>query len=732
MSQEYAVLARLWTALDRSRGERHLPDGVWAPTSIALKAIDRLLGRETRRVAFDPWVTSGVALTFVVETGIVQRGIGIAPNQADLKIAQEISTGLPIDWTHQGSWEDGNPAVQNPDLVISMPPWAYRRSGGVDPIRETLFKAWTGLNPSGVGLAVLEPGFFSRDRGLMTERLKRRGLYVDSVIDLPPGTFAPNTHVGGVVVMVRRGSIRDVFCARLSGEPDRDHLVFNNATTRTASHTDVALGFLIAPSSYEGLDRAIAEQALERLAGPAARLRVDLGELTLALKMGRAETSFLPHESAVYVPLIGKGPAHSRLEDTTMKSQNYAQVIVDENRVLPEWLAGYLSGPLGLQARDSVLSGTWIPRINKSAVSDIPVYLPSLSDQMVATQAAQGIRVLREKLSELSQAIWIDPTAEHRLRELFPTKTEEEAFNDWVSTVPFPLASILRTYQAAGNDYKARYEHLLHFFEAIAEFHALILLSAVTTDERLRAELLTDVSKALSKADLTYQMATFGCWRITVEILAKRLRPLQDDRRSGGKERLEGLLKTGDSLVTDLLLGKAVSTILQKTNQYRNDWGGHGPIVSEQEARRRSGLLWEAVLGYSEVAKDAWSRYELVIAGPMRLTNGQFLSTVEVSMGPTTPFTKKEIGLSAPLDDRRLYLLGSGRADALRLLPLIRLMPSPKTAANACYFYNRMKDGQSRFVSYHFEQDAEIMDAFPDVAEALKMIDVRPGGGPAS
>jgi hypothetical protein len=52
----------------------------------------------------------------------------------------------------------------------------------------------------------------------------------------------------------------------------------------------------------------------------------------------------------------------------------------------------------------------------------------------------------------------------------------------WFETLPFPLASILRAWQATpGDDFKTKHEHLLHFFEAKAEFVSLVFLSAFSS-----------------------------------------------------------------------------------------------------------------------------------------------------------------------------------------------------------------------------------------------------------
>jgi len=50
------------------------------------------------------------------------------------------------------------------------------------------------------------------------------------------------------------------------------------------------------------------------------------------------------------------------------------------------------------------------------------------------------------------------------------------AFEIWMESLPFPIASILWAYNAESNSEK-KAEHLLHFFEALAELLALISLS---------------------------------------------------------------------------------------------------------------------------------------------------------------------------------------------------------------------------------------------------------------
>ena len=56
------------------------------------------------------------------------------------------------------------------------------------------------------------------------------------------------------------------------------------------------------------------------------------------------------------------------------------------------------------------------------------------------------------------------------------------------------------------------------------------------------------------------------------------------------------------------------------------------------------------------------------------------------------------------------------------MLPFVKVLASPDTAINACYFFNRREADGFKFVSYHFEDKDSVTDAFPDMEEALAVL----------
>ena len=74
------------------------------------------------------------------------------------------------------------------------------------------------------------------------------------------------------------------------------------------------------------------------------------------------------------------------------------------------------------------------------------------------------------------------------------------------------------------------------------------------------------------------------------------------------------------------------------------------------------------------------------------------------------------------MDYDQLYLLAKGERIPLKLLPLVKVMPSPKTRQSVCYFYNRMHPDGIQFISYYFAEDAAVIHAFKDTADMLQIL----------
>lgn len=308
---------------------------------------------------------------------------------------------------------------------------------------------------------------------------------------------------------------------------------------------------------------------------------------------------------------------------------------------------------------------------------------------------------LQNELGEFRRELWANPrtaaSVEQRLGALSKRlggglkEHTAERLDQWFETLPFPLASILRAWQATpSQDFKTKHEHLLHFFEATAEFVSVILLSAFSSNEALFGPHKQKLAEAMQKQGLSFQRATFGTWKLVVEYLGKQTRELLSENGKKPEDALNNKALCADIFadpsvsLPEALSRKELAAILSTTNKMRNDWSGHGGVVGQEEAQLRNEQLLAEVQKLREAIADTWAEAQMIRALHCRPRRGVFENEVAVQMGSNSEFLKETRSMATWLDVERHYLLKKDSGRALKLLPLIQVGPSPQSAKNAC------------------------------------------------
>jgi len=574
----------------------------------------------------------------------------------------------------------------------------------------------------------------------IVRKLPSLGLGIEAALELPPGSFAPYANVSAYLLVVRKQPLAQMFVAQLSQDANTNRQIVVNLREGKADGA-LELGRFVAVEDFRGLEPLRLDEQLRqtehRLEVPAVRL----GELARAIQLGRFGDDFVfsTARNALYIPLLGISDVVDSTEAMALKKQNYAQVVVDETRSDARFVARFLNTELGHSIREAYKSGSTIPKLNTTGLKDLRVFVPNLETprKTLAIEARleteqNTIRGLQNDLAAIRRDLWASPgrmaEVDSRLRafsvKLAAGATAQVAatLDQWFETLPFPLASILRAWQATpSQDYKTRYEHLLHFFEAAAEFFSVIYLSAFTSRPELWAVHKEKLLEAWNKHNLSLERATFGTWKVVVEYLSKQTRELlgaDPEKRALCAE----LFCDPTQVLPTMLARKGLAAVLSAANKMRNDWTGHGGVVGQEEARLRNERLLGALQQLREVMEDDWSQLDLLRCVQCRARPESFDNDVAVLVGSNSEFLKVTRQMSSYLYVDRLYLAQQNCGRALLLLPLIQVGPSPTSAKNACYFFNRVATGGARFISYHFEDQPERTYQSGDMATTMLLL----------
>ena len=319
------------------------------------------------------------------------------------------------------------------------------------------------LSPGGLGLYVVAPSFFISEKSIF-RRFHELGLKVSAAFTLPNGLFAPATNVATYLALVTKGPVGPMFVAQLSGDSKANSQALSNYHNGEEGGS-LELGRFVDPSSFRGIDRLEFQDWIGGLERRLGTPLVDLESLATEMHVGRSGDNFAfkKLDNAVYIPVVGNSEVVDSLEALHITPQNYIQVAIDPNLSQSRFVASFLNSDVGREMRERMKAGV-IPRLNSAGVRALKIFVPLLDGQARILEqdsklwASQNVlQGLENELLDIRRSLWSGPgdvTSAGRVDSLYVRVNEgfgsqaAQSLEQWFETLPFPLASILRTWQA--------------------------------------------------------------------------------------------------------------------------------------------------------------------------------------------------------------------------------------------------------------------------------------------
>lgn len=689
--------------------------------------------------AIDPFAVSP-AILGSVPTIPGARRLAVTPDPATAQIAEEI-------FPHEAQWALGDPfdppnaASASFDWIVSSPPVGLRRRDLVlDGLPAPLARSDPGLAPLWTKLPEVQVGALV----MMTEAiLWRQPSWLDAFQDLGfhlrsaisvPGGLAPATAITGLLCEFRREPVEALFVARATPTTDLAALVRNLAQHEPAKF--IELGALIPHGEFVGWSNLKAARLFEAATKHSPAPLVRLGDLMLDTPPRSVDGSAGPEGDAPAANAIYFNPGYRgrwvllQPPDATKGQNRIIEIQLDPSKALAPFVAGWLNGETGRLTQTS-LGHPFRPLLTPTTAQDIVVPAPPIKEQARTARVGARLATLRDEASRLEELLWGRPWNIDEMEDGLALAVSDDPLGRWVESLPFPLASIAHRY-AAEADTAGKIDKLHFLFEAFAQYMAIVALSMCRRHpdlwERERAHLIADRSVPLDRPD-------FGLWLQIASRLGKTLRRARDDARqsdqpeSDRKDALRSMFGIADSVLIDAVIEKKLNRILQEARTLRNTTKAHGGLSEGALDAHRLAQLEDILEQVREATAHAFRRTDLVQPGDGRRSNGvRTYAKARVLRGPVNVFRERELVTPSALDFDAEALcvvdIQEGLTeDALELLPLVRMRPSPGTEMNAAYFYNRRESDGFHFVSYHFpaEDDAPLDD--PGLAALMSELD---------
>lgn len=395
------------------------------------------------------------------------------------------------------------------------------------------------------------------------------------------------------------------------------------------------------------------------------------------------------------------------------------------------FLASWLSSQVGIHSRhiarelvgerESVVklfSGNAVV----SLLANLLVPIPEAVEQAKVLQVHEAIETARRSLDGLSDELWANPQGADEIVGRLESFRQEEDLTHWSESLPYPIASALRAAQALEHDPSSQAKQVIHFWEASAQFFATYLMSALRGSDELWQLEIPRIRKVLSEHGNSFDRPSFGTWKVTIERLGSLFHAQLSAEDRDERQRAMELLGHPPRGVRDSLFSGELAAWISTITTIRNSFYGHAASMTAIQMAEHVRDLDVFTRNLWGILGSTWREFPLVRphAASMGFRDGKFNVTVDVLVGPTSPFLPEVLKLNEPLEDSELYLVGS--AGTVKLLPLVKIGRAPKDPGDTALFYNRRVGDGVRMVAYSFAAESDVTESDPNLQSLLDNI----------
>lgn len=707
---------------------------------VLAKFVGKFLTGRSKRTLLNPWFGLGVFSLLLQELVGPEEHVAFSGDPRSVEAHAALFNMDNIELVVDESLERLRFLESRFDLVAGSPPFGEAGNPLIVPVGgrdleieddlgfEVIFLSCLALADEGTGIFIVPNTFFrTASRGCKTlDMLKSVGFRIEAAIELPRDTFLPQESISTHLILVRRGEAEPLFTARYSNDPGHQKNILANFRKKRNGKS-VTQGRWVPHEEFVGFSHLERAEIIEKRARRMGFVAVAVADLVTEINSPATGSQFTPgeeRENCIYVSDTPGVRVTQRQDALPSGTRDYVQFVINPEIADARFLAGLLNTEFGRMMHDAIRQNEEDSSLHRQGPGSAVVYLPPVEDRQIQSNVvslSQEISRLKNELTELESDLWKRPnefkTIEGQLKQL----NQADPVRHWIDTLPFPLASILWVCHVSTGSAKERYERKLQFFEALAEFLSVVHLSAWHGSPNW-PETLQNLRDDAKKNRISLEFATFGTWRTILQVLSARARFLLEN----DPQLCYELYKTSNHRLLDLLARRDVIRMLEEVNITRNNYSGHVGALSEARCEQIDRELEERLLALRALWGTEWESFQLVLPGECRYQSGVFSYTAVRTVGNNTPFEVCGVDLPEPMVDGQLHLWNPNEQRTLRLLPLVKIMPSPQTGTEACYFYNRRQsEGKLRFLSYHFAADSELVEEFDDAAEVLGTIDLQ-------
>jgi uncharacterized protein YaaQ len=270
------------------------------------------------------------------------------------------------------------------------------------------------LEIDGKAFFLIEPSILFSNKGKrFLQDLSLENYYINSVFELPEKLLYPETAFQPIIIGFEKVENKNLFIGEIT---ENFNILLKNYSSQKTSE-NLSNGIITGKNKFNSFSQFKIETEINTLKTQYKDYsRYSLLDIA-TIKLTRTEFENQPN--SIYIPKIGNSQVVSDIKETTLKHQNYFQVVLNENIVKAEFLALFYRSELGKLILKSLTSGSFIPNINKSEIESSYVAIPKLEEQNLIIITNQKLSELQETINQLKTELSLNPKNANVILEKF-------------------------------------------------------------------------------------------------------------------------------------------------------------------------------------------------------------------------------------------------------------------------------------------------------------------------
>jgi len=242
--------------------------------------------------------------------------------------------------------------------------------------------------------------------------INKLGYSFNAVFKLPENFLSPYTSINAVILVIKKDQSGRIFISEIDYLKNFTNLFKNYSNGFSGTLEE---GVFLSRSDFITVENYKITQQLNKLKTQYKTYKeYNITDFSIEIKPTTGK--FEEIENVIYIPRIGHSSPVSNIKNTTLKHQNYFQVVLNPEIVNSKYVEVFFKSQLGDLILATSKKYSIIPKLNKSDLLQINIPIPDTETQKLIVDTSLKIEQLEGEIKNFKTELSLNPKSARKIQ----------------------------------------------------------------------------------------------------------------------------------------------------------------------------------------------------------------------------------------------------------------------------------------------------------------------------